>query len=95
VLAPIIHAHHEWWNGMGYPDRQAGDAIPLGARLLTVVDAYVVMTHPRPYQEAQEHTRALAELRRGAGMQFDPAVVEQFLLLLASIEPSREGVEIA
>jgi two-component system, cell cycle response regulator len=82
VLAPVICAHHEWWNGKGYPSGQAGEAIPFGARLLAVVDAYVAMTTKRRYQEADTPTWALAELQRGAGTQFDPTVVEQFILLM-------------
>jgi diguanylate cyclase (GGDEF)-like protein/PAS domain S-box-containing protein len=81
-LAPVIRAHHERWDGQGYPDHLKGEAIPLGARILTVVDAYVAMTVDRPYQHACVPAAALAELRRCAGSQFDPRVVEALTLLL-------------
>ena len=89
-VAPIIRSHHEWWNGMGYPDQLMGKAIPFGSRQLAVVDAYVVMTTKRPYQEAHEPQWAFDELRRSAGTQFDPAIVEPFLLLMAAIPSSNE-----
>jgi HD-GYP domain-containing protein (c-di-GMP phosphodiesterase class II) len=82
-LVPVIRAHHERWDGQGYPDHLKGEAIPLGARILMVVDAYVAMTVDRPYQPARAPAVALAELCRCAGSQFDPQVVmalEQILL---------------
>jgi diguanylate cyclase (GGDEF)-like protein len=82
-LVPVIRAHHERWDGQGYPDHLAGEAIPFGARLLTAVDAYLTMTVDRPYQQARASSVALTELRRCAGSQFDPQVVaalEQVLL---------------
>jgi len=81
-LAPVIRAHHERWDGQGYPDHLKGEAIPLGARILTVVDAYLAMTVDRPYQQACAPSVALAELRRCAGSQFDPHVVEAVTFLL-------------
>jgi two-component system cell cycle response regulator len=91
-LAPIIQSHHEWWNGMGYPDHLAGDAIPFGARLLAVVDAYVAMIHAQPNQDAYKPDEAFAELQRAAGTQFDPVIVEQFLSLQAAtaVAPRKE-----
>ncbi len=81
-LAPVIRAHHERWDGQGYPNHLKGEAIPLGARILTVVDAYLAMTVDRPYQKACAPTVALAELCRCAGSQFDPHVVEAATFLL-------------
>src|SRR5712691_4976696 len=74
-LVPVIRAHHERWDGQGYPDRLEGEAIPFGARLLMAVDAYLAMTVDRPYQKARAPAVALTELRRCAGSQFDPQVV--------------------
>jgi HD-GYP domain-containing protein (c-di-GMP phosphodiesterase class II) len=81
-LAPVIRAHHERWDGQSYPSHLEGAAIPFGARILTVVDAYLAMTVDRPYQQACAPPAALAELRRCAGSQFDPHVVEALTFLL-------------
>lgn len=81
-LAPIIRGHHEWWNGTGYPDRLMGDEIPLGARIVTVADAYKAMTADRPYRRGCPPAVALNELRRCAGTQFDPAVVDKLEAVL-------------
>lgn len=81
-VAPIIRAHQEKYDGTGYPDGLRGDKIPLGARILAVVDAYGAITDKRPYQEARPHEEAVAELERCAGTQFDPQVVEAFLRAL-------------
>jgi diguanylate cyclase (GGDEF)-like protein/putative nucleotidyltransferase with HDIG domain len=70
----ILH-HHERWDGTGYPDRLPGEEIPLGARIIFVVDAYDAMTSDRVYRGRLEQEDALAELERCAGTQFDPAVV--------------------
>jgi diguanylate cyclase (GGDEF)-like protein len=70
----VLH-HHERWDGAGYPNRLAGDQIPLGARIIFVADAYDAMTSERAYHEALTQQEALAELERCAGTQFDPAVV--------------------
>jgi diguanylate cyclase (GGDEF)-like protein len=75
ALQPAIRAHHERWDGTGYPDGLAGEAIPLTARILAVADAYRAITSDRPYAEAHSPEWALAELRRCAGSQFDPTVV--------------------
>jgi two-component system, cell cycle response regulator len=75
-VAALVRASHERWDGTGYPDRLAGGEIPAGARVVAVADAYAAMTGGRPYREARTPDEALAELRRGAGTQFDPAVVD-------------------
>jgi HD-GYP domain-containing protein (c-di-GMP phosphodiesterase class II) len=82
-IADWILRHQEWWNGKGYPTGQKGEAIPLECRILAIVDAYDAMTHDRPYRQGLEPARALAELQRCAGTQFDPDLVPQFVSLLA------------
>jgi putative nucleotidyltransferase with HDIG domain len=77
---PIIRHHHEWFNGSGYPDRLIGDEIPKMARILHVADAFEAMTAKRPYRMTPLTTdQALAELRKFAGVQFDPVVVDAFV----------------
>ena len=80
--ARLVRHHHERYDGKGYPDGLRGDAIPLGARILTVVDSYSAILDERVYKAARSHEDAVAELRRCAGTQFDPRVVETFLRLL-------------
>ena len=77
---PIIRHHHEWYNGSGYPDRLIGDEIPKLARVLHVADAFEAMTAARPYRMTPlTAEQALAELRKFAGVQFDPVVVDAFV----------------
>jgi len=76
AFAPLIRGHHERWDGQGYPDSLVGEAIPLGARIIAVADAYGAMTTERPYRHASTPAWAVTELRRCAGAQFDPAVVD-------------------
>jgi putative two-component system response regulator len=77
-VAPIIHRHHENWDGRGYPDGVAGEAIPLGARILQVADCYDALRRWRPYRRAWTHAEALAIVRERAGTMYDPAVVRAF-----------------
>lgn len=78
-VADLVRYHHERWDGHGYPCRLAGEAIPLGARLLAVCDAFDAMTSDRPYREGMPHDAALTTIERAAGTQLDPAVVAAFL----------------
>lgn len=77
---PIIRHHHEWYNGSGYPDRLIGDEIPLLARILHAADAFEAMTAARPYRMTPlTPEQALGEMRKFAGIQFDPNVVDAFV----------------
>jgi len=78
----IIYHHHERYDGKGYPNGLKGEEIPLGSRIIAVVDAYDAMTSRRPYREALSKEEAIAELKRCAGKQFDKKVVEAFLRVL-------------
>jgi hypothetical protein len=75
-VIPIVYHHHEHYDGSGYVTGLAGAEIPLGSRILAVVDAYVAMTSGRPYRISLSHADAIAELRREAGKQFDPSIVQ-------------------
>ncbi len=81
-VARLVRASHERWDGSGYPDGIAGEAIPLGARIIAACDAYHVMISDRCYQGARSTPEALAELTRGAGSQFDPVVIEALRIQL-------------
>jgi diguanylate cyclase (GGDEF)-like protein/putative nucleotidyltransferase with HDIG domain len=78
IASWVLH-HHERWDGDGYPDRLGGDAIPLGSRILFVADAYDAMTTDRVYRSKLSHDRAISELERCAGTQFDPEIVAALL----------------
>lgn len=74
----IVYGHHERWDGQGYPRGLAGEEIPLAARVFAVADTYDAITSDRPYRRARGHAAAIAEMRRVAGQQLDPAIVEAF-----------------
>jgi two-component system, cell cycle response regulator len=82
AIGPLVRATHERWDGLGYPDRLGGPAIPLPARIVAVCDAFDAMTRPRSYSAAIPIFAALAELSDCAGTQFDPGVVTAFRELL-------------
>jgi two-component system, cell cycle response regulator len=75
-LAALVRFSHERWDGFGYPDGLTGEAIPLGARIVCVCDAFAAMTSERAFREVRSPAAALGQLRRGAGRQFDPGVVQ-------------------
>lgn len=77
--ADYVRHHHERWDGTGYPDHLAGEAIPLGARILTVADSFQAMIEERPYRRPLTQEQAIEQLRKGAGTQFDPKVVDALL----------------
>ncbi len=86
-VRPIVRASHERWDGEGYPDRLAGDQIPLAARIVFVCDAFDAMTSERAYRPAMSRSDALEEIARCAGSQFDPTVVEALLRVLRAADP--------
>lgn len=92
IRAGVRH-HHERWDGGGYPDGLAGEAIPLLGRLLALPDCYNAMTSDRPYRAALSSAAALAEIERGAGTQFDPALAAAFLELMRQEEAGALGAE--
>ena len=81
-VADEILSHHERWDGEGYPQGLAEDEIPLLSRIITIIDAYDVMTNGRPYKEAMTKTEAIKELEDCAGGQFDPELVEEFVIMI-------------
>ena len=81
-IADYILKHHERWDGRGYPLGLSGRDIPLASRILAIVDAYEAMTSNRPYRKAMTREEAIADLKRCAGTQFDPELVEKFISLL-------------
>jgi diguanylate cyclase (GGDEF)-like protein/putative nucleotidyltransferase with HDIG domain len=84
-VAPLIMSHHERWDGKGYPQGLAGDAIPIGARILTIVDYYDAVTTERPYHKALAHDSAIGLLRHEAGRALDPRLVPMFIELLPAL----------
>ncbi|HSW36271.1 MAG TPA: HD domain-containing phosphohydrolase [Candidatus Limnocylindrales bacterium] len=78
-VAELILCHHERWDGLGYPLGLEGEKIPIESRILAIADAFDIMTHARPYSRPLSEMQALAEIKRNAGTQFDPKLVEQFL----------------
>jgi HD-GYP domain-containing protein (c-di-GMP phosphodiesterase class II) len=77
-VADAVYAHHEWWDGSGYPRGLAGEEIPPASLIVAVCDAFSAMTSERPYRAARSRIEAVAELRVCAGSQFDPDVVDAF-----------------
>jgi diguanylate cyclase (GGDEF)-like protein len=94
-VARLVRASHERWDGSGYPDRLHGEEIPLGARIVSVCDAYEAMTTERSYRGAVPHETACQELRRCSGRQFDPVVVDAFLTVAetAADEPELDSAQ--
>jgi cyclic di-GMP phosphodiesterase len=92
--AQIVLSHQERFDGTGYPRGLKGEQIPLGARIFAIADTLDAMTSDRPYRKAVPFARALEEIHRGAGTQFDPKVVESFLALPEDLwEQIREGMK--
>ena len=91
-VVPIVRHHHENWDGTGYPDGLAGEAIPIGARILQVVDCFDALTSHRPYRRALSSGEAIAILQERRGTMYDPAVVDAFVRMAPTIEVSAAPV---
>jgi putative nucleotidyltransferase with HDIG domain len=87
-ILPMIHAHHERWDGKGYPLGMAGEAIPLGGRIIGVADAFDAMTRPRPHGPVRTPEEALHELEAFSGTQFDPKIVRLFVAEYRNLGPA-------
>lgn len=85
-VAHLILSHHERWDGRGYPAGHAGTAIPIGARVLAVVDTFTTLLFDRPYRRAHSFSEAVATLRQEAGRALDPDLVERFIEVLPALE---------
>ena len=83
-IADLILKHHEWWNGKGYPLGLKEEEIPLGCSLLAIADAYESMTSLRPYRKPMSHRDAIKELKKCAGTQFNPELVDKFIRAMLS-----------
>jgi HD-GYP domain-containing protein (c-di-GMP phosphodiesterase class II) len=78
----MVLYHQEWFNGKGYPEGLSGEEIPLGARIVAIIDAYSAMSSSRPWRPALTDAQVIEEVRKGAGTQFDPKVVDAFLSVM-------------
>jgi diguanylate cyclase (GGDEF)-like protein/putative nucleotidyltransferase with HDIG domain len=94
-VAPLILSHHERWDGKGYPTGLKGEEIPLGARILSVVDYFDALMAERPYHKAMSFEAAVGLLRQEAGKGLDPAVVSTFVELLPSLQEEANRLELA
>ena len=89
-VVPIVRHHHENWDGKGYPDGVRGSDIPIGARILSVVDCYDALTSDRPYRPAMTDEQALAILVQRRGTMYDPLVVDTFVREYATLKSQVE-----
>ncbi len=92
-VVPIVRSHHEWWNGKGYPDGLQGEQIPIGARVLTVVDCFDALVSDRPYRKGMSPEQAINIVRSMAGTQFDPKVVNALEQLYMRLEAEVSALE--
>ncbi len=81
-IAPIVLSHHEKFDGSGYPQGLKGEEIPFESRIISIIDAFDVMTHDQPYKESIPVIGALKEIKKAAGTQFDPDLIKKFIRLL-------------
>lgn len=89
----LVRWHHEWWNGTGYPDMLSGKDIPIGARILRLVDTYDALRSWRPYRDAISEEEAERIIAASAGIEFDPALVDVLLVLFAQERSKRYAVD--
>jgi diguanylate cyclase (GGDEF)-like protein/putative nucleotidyltransferase with HDIG domain len=94
-VAPLILSHHERWDGKGYPQGLKGEEIPLGARILSVVDYFDALTSDRPYHKAMTHDAAIALLQQESAKALDPTVVEMFVRMLPDLSAEADRLESA
>ena len=92
-VIPVVRQHHEWFNGKGYPEGLAGEAISLGARIFAVADVYDAIRSDRPYRAGMPQDQVMDIIRKGSGQQFDPLVVEAFLRVMAEDGPRQEAAD--
>jgi diguanylate cyclase (GGDEF)-like protein/putative nucleotidyltransferase with HDIG domain len=92
-VAPLILSHHERWDGKGYPQGLAGESIPVGARILTIVDYYDAVTTERPYHKALSHASAIGLLKHESGRALDPQLVTTFIELLPILKAEADAAE--
>jgi diguanylate cyclase (GGDEF)-like protein/putative nucleotidyltransferase with HDIG domain len=85
-VVPIVKHHHEKYDGSGYPSRLKGEAIPFGARILTIVDCYDALTHPRPHRARYKPAQAIDLMRRESGQTFDPVLLEKFFEIVGTLD---------
>ena len=81
-IIPLILYHHERWDGKGYPAGLKGEEIPIGARIIAISDVYQALTSNRPYRKAYSKKEAMNIIKKGAGTQFDPRIVDTFLKIV-------------
>jgi putative nucleotidyltransferase with HDIG domain len=89
-LALIVRHHHENWDGSGYPDGLRGDAIPVGARVLAIVDCYDALTSDRPYRRSLSHDRAIAMIVERRGTMYEPAIADAFFRIVDELRQASD-----
>jgi HD-GYP domain-containing protein (c-di-GMP phosphodiesterase class II) len=90
-IIPLVLYHHERWDGKGYPTGLKGEEIPIGARIIAIADVYQALTSNRPYRKAFSVDKALGMIKKGAGTQFDPRIVDIFLRIIKKERNHKNG----
>ncbi len=89
----IARFHHEWWNGQGYPSKLAGKRIPIHARIVALADVFDALTHGRPFSQPWSMDRAIEEIQRRKGTQFDPELTEVFIALIERLRTEHDDLD--